>query len=73
LCASRLSKTAEERGESGDTVATLAELYLGNILYALERCALSLKEQGDEEGAAYYRGLAKALADARGKERAIGD
>ena len=55
--------------ESDETVASLAELYLGNILYALERCALSLSEQGDAEGAAYYRGLAKALADARGREK----
>ena len=59
--------------ETGDTVASLSELYLGNILYALERCALSLGEQGDKEGAAYYRGLAKALADARGRETKIGD
>jgi hypothetical protein len=55
--------------DTGDTVASLAELYLGNILYALERCAFSLSEQGDQEGAAYYRALAKALADARGKSR----
>jgi hypothetical protein len=55
--------------DTGDTVASLAELYLGNILYALERCALALSEQGDREGAAYYRGLARALAEARGSDR----
>jgi hypothetical protein len=48
------------------TVGELADLYLGNILYALERCALSLASDGDAEGAAYYRGLGRALADARG-------
>jgi hypothetical protein len=52
--------------EDKATVSSLAELYLGNILYALERCAMSLDAEGDVDGAAYYRGLAKALADARG-------
>jgi hypothetical protein len=48
------------------TVGELADLYLGNILYALERCAMTLERDGDADGAAYYRGLARALADARG-------
>lgn len=54
---------------SPPTVAGLAELYLGNILYALERCAMALDADGDREGAAYYRGLAKALAEARGSAK----
>jgi hypothetical protein len=52
--------------DSAASVGELAELYLGNILYALERCAMSFDAAGDAEGAAYYRGLAKALAEARG-------
>jgi hypothetical protein len=51
------------------TVSELAELYLGNLLYALERCALALESEGDAEGAAYYRGLAREFAEARGKAK----
>jgi hypothetical protein len=51
------------------TVGELAGTYLGNILYALERCALSLEAEGNTDGAAYYRGLARALAEARGAEK----
>lgn len=51
------------------SVGDLAELYLGNILYALERCAMSLEAEKDAEGAAYYRGLARELAEARGRAR----
>ena len=32
-------------GDDGETVAGVAQLYLGNILYALELAALSLDEQ----------------------------
>ena len=53
---------------AGDTVGGLAELYLGNLLYALELAALSLEEQGRREDAAFYRGIARALAEARGQE-----
>ncbi|HKT07350.1 MAG TPA: hypothetical protein VJR24_05595 [Gemmatimonadaceae bacterium] len=55
-----------------DTVGALAELYLGNILYALELAALSLEEQRRGEDAAFYRGIARRLADARGADRARG-
>jgi hypothetical protein len=51
-----------------DTVGALAELYLGNILYALELAALSLEQQGRVPDAAFYRGIARTLAEARGKE-----
>ncbi|HEX6809208.1 MAG TPA: hypothetical protein VF118_14570 [Gemmatimonadaceae bacterium] len=54
------------------TVGSLAELYLGNILYALELAALSLDEQRRSEDAAFYRGIARRLAEARGTERASG-
>ncbi len=52
-----------------DTVGSVAALYLGNILYALERCALSLDGEAKPEDAAYYRGIARLLAEARGRER----
>lgn len=51
------------------SVGGIAELYLGNILYALELAALALEEQGRREDAAFYRGIARKLAEARGAER----
>jgi hypothetical protein len=51
-----------------ETVAGVAQLYLGNILYALELAALSLDEQHKQTDAAFYRGIARKLADARGRE-----
>ena len=54
----------------GDDVGALAALYLGNILYALERCALSLEEEGKREDAAFYRGIGRKLAEAHGRSRA---
>ena len=50
-----------------DTVAALAELYLGNLLYALELAALSLEENGKTADAAFYRGIARKLAGAHGR------
>ena len=52
-----------------DSVASVAELYLGNILYALELAALSLEQQDRPDDAAFYRGIARKLAEARGRER----
>ncbi|HEY2378847.1 MAG TPA: hypothetical protein VGH98_22895 [Gemmatimonadaceae bacterium] len=54
-----------------ETVASIAALYLGNILYALERAALSLDEEGRRDDAAFYRGIARKLAEARGRERPL--
>jgi hypothetical protein len=51
-----------------ETVGSIAELYLGNILYALELAALSLEEQQRPDDAAFYRGIARKLAEARGRE-----
>jgi hypothetical protein len=51
------------------SVADLAQLYLGNILYALELAALGLEEAGKPGDAAFYRGIARELAEARGRER----
>ena len=53
------------------TVGSLARLYLGNLLFALERCALSLESDGKREAAAFYRGIAKQLAEAHGRERGL--
>ena len=55
-----------------ESVGALAELYLGNILYALEVSALSLESQGKDEDAAFYRGIARKLAEAHGKTRESG-
>jgi hypothetical protein len=50
-----------------ETVAEVAELYLGNILYAIELAAISLGEQGKGEAAEYYRAIARKLAEAHGR------
>ena len=55
-------------GDDSKTVAEIAQLYLGNILYALETAALSLDEQNKTTDAAFYRGIARKLAEARGRE-----
>ena len=52
-----------------DTVGAIAELYLGNILYALELAALSLERDDKADTAAFYRGIARKLAEARGREK----
>ena len=53
-----------------ESVGALAELYLRNILYALELAALSLDEQARSEDAAFYRAIARKLAEARGRAQA---
>jgi hypothetical protein len=52
-----------------ETVGALSELYLGNILYALETCALTLEQQGKQADAAFYRGIARKLAEAHGRSK----
>ena len=59
--------------EAPPTVGQLAELYLGNLLYAIEVCALSLAEQGKPEDAAFYRGIGRKLAEAHGRSRRPAD
>jgi hypothetical protein len=51
-----------------ETVGSLAELYLGNLLYALELAALALEQQGKATDAGFYRGIGRKLAEARGRE-----
>lgn len=55
--------------EQPESVGGLAELYLGNILYALERCALAMAEEGRSADAKFYRGIGKLLAEAHGKAK----
>lgn len=55
-------------GDQSETVAGVAQLYLGNILYALELAAMALDEQRKPTDAAFYRGIARKLAEARGRE-----
>jgi hypothetical protein len=55
-------------GDDSESVPALAQLYLGNILYALELAALSLEEQNKTVDASFYRGIARKLAEARGRE-----
>ena len=55
--------------DSPETVAALSELYLGNILYALETTALSLDQQGKKDDAEFYRGIARKLAEAHGRSK----
>jgi hypothetical protein len=52
-----------------ETVESISALFLGNILYALERCAMSLEAEGKATEAAFYRGIGRKLAEARGKEK----
>ena len=56
-----------------DTVGGLAQLYLGNILYAIELAATSLEREGKPDHAAYYRGIARKLAEAHGREKLAAD
>lgn len=58
---------------AGETVGSVAGLYLGNILFALERCALALETEGKPVDASFYRGIARKLAEARGREKAKGE
>lgn len=55
--------------ERPETVGALAELYLGNILYALATAALSLEQEGKTDDAEFYRGIARKLAEARGRTK----
>jgi hypothetical protein len=52
-----------------ETVGAVAELYLGNILYALELAAMTLESQQKGDDAAFYRGIARKLAEAHGRQR----
>jgi hypothetical protein len=55
--------------DATETVGALSELYLGNILYSLEMTAMTLEEQGKRDDAAFYRGIARKLAEAHGRNK----
>lgn len=52
-----------------ESAGDIAELYLGNILYALEITAVALEDQQKAEDAAFYRGIGRKLAEARGRSK----
>ena len=54
-----------------ESVAETAQLYLGNILYALELAAMSLETAGKTDDAAYYRAIGRKLAEAHGREKLV--
>jgi hypothetical protein len=60
-------------GDENETVASVAELYLGNILFALELAALNMDEHQKPADAAFYRGIARKLAEARGRAVQTGE
>jgi hypothetical protein len=55
-----------------ESLSDVAELYIGNILYAIELAALSLDQQGKPDDAAFYRGISRKLADAYGRAKRSG-
>ena len=55
----------------GDSVGAVASLYMGHILYAIERCALSLEEEQRPLDAAFYRGIGRKLAESYGRTTAL--
>lgn len=65
-----MTDEGQEQAQAPETVASISALYLGNILYALEACALGMDQQGQGDHAAFYRGIARKLAEARGREKA---
>ena len=54
---------------ANESVAELSQTYLGNLLYALERCAMALDDEGKPLDAAFYRGIGRKLADAHGRAK----
>ena len=54
---------------SGESVGEVSTLYMGNILYAIERCALSLDGESKPTDAAFYRGIGRKLAEAYGRTK----
>ena len=69
-----LAGSTDERANDRppETVGDVAGLYLGNILYAIELAALTLDGEDRREDAAFYRGIGRKLAAARGRERPAG-
>ena len=55
-------------GDQPESVGDVANLYIGNILFALELAALNMDEHQKPADAAFYRGIARKLAEAKGRE-----
>ena len=51
------------------SVGAVSTLYLGNILYAEERCAMALDAEDKPVDAAFYRAIGRKLAEAHGRTR----
>jgi hypothetical protein len=64
-----MADSVPERAPVPSAVGQVADLYLGNILFALERCAMAFDDDARAEEAAFYRGIARKLAEARGQDR----
>ena len=62
----------QEIEQTFGSVGEIAQLYLGNILYALEMTALSLDQQQKPGDAAFYRGIAHKLAETHGNAKQPG-
>ena len=62
-----------ETSPSDESFPDVARLYVGNILYAIESAAIALDEQGRREDAAWYRGLARKLAESYGRDKREAD
>ena len=58
--------------DAPDSVAGVAQLYLGNILFALRVAALNMDENQKPADASFYRGIARKLAEAKGREAVTG-
>jgi hypothetical protein len=61
--------TESDLEHASEGVGELAQVYLGNILYAIELAALSLDQQSKPADAAFYRGIARKLAQAHGRAK----
>lgn len=63
------SQSVTNSGNNGESVGQVSTLYLGNILYAIERCACALDDESKNADAAFYRGLGRKLAEAYGRTK----
>ena len=58
------SADTAESATPSETVGDVAGLYLGNLLFVIERCAMALDDEGKPLDAAFYRGIGRKLAAA---------
>ncbi len=60
---------ADSSADDAASVGAVSTLYLGNILYAVERCAMALDAEDKSVDAAFYRAIGRKLAEAHGRTR----